>query len=186
MICLGCGRLGADLCRVCKQGLVEAPDRLLDSGLVVRSCFEHAGPARAIIHAYKYRGSDRAGWLLARAAAGLVSNADLLVPLPRVTWRTIGYGLDPADDFARRLSALTSTPVWRGLRPPFRKPAQAGRSRVEREPPNFTLAGELPRKNVILVDDVITTGRTIATAHLLLMANGGCIVSAVTATAAKD
>ena len=32
----------------------------------------------------------------------------MLGPLPRVTWRTIGYGLDPADDFARRLSALTS------------------------------------------------------------------------------
>lgn len=167
MLCLGCERWGDDLCRICRRNLIEAPDRLLPSGLLVRSCFEHTGVAKAIVHAFKYRGSDRAGWLLARALVSLLPPAGTLVPLPRVSWRTITYGVDPAQDLASKVSALSGIPVWMGLQPPLHSSPQAGRARTDRHPPAFT-SREEPPSDLILLDDVVTTGRTLMTAQQAL------------------
>ncbi|MDQ3501586.1 MAG: hypothetical protein M3488_11600 [Actinomycetota bacterium] len=189
MVCLGCGRWDkTDLCRACGTTLVEAPDRLLDSDLLVRSCYEHGGAARRQIHAFKYRGSDRAGWLLARALVCLLPPAGVLVPLPRASWRTISYGIDPAFELARRVGSLSGLQVWKGLSPPLYKSGQAGRSRSQRDPPIFWLKSEPPATELILIDDVITTGRTLLRAQQTLAhpTRAARVVMAVTATATRD
>lgn len=185
MVCLGCGGWGGDICSACARSLLEAPDRVLESGLLVRSCFQHVGTARAIVHSFKYRGSDRAGWLLARALAHLLPPRGVLVPLPRASWRTLTYGIDPAPDLAERVMSLTGLAIWSGLSPPFHKSGQAGRSRSERDPPIFSLKEEPPAAELILIDDVITTGRTMARAEKVLAAQARVIL-AVSATAAGD
>lgn len=172
--------------------MVEAPDRLLPSGLLVRSCFEHTGVAKTVVHAFKYRGSDRAGWLLARALACLLPPAGTLVPLPRASWRTITYGVDPAHDLARKISSLSGIPVWTGLRPPLHSFAQAGQARTKRDPPAFRVDEE-PRADsiladLILIDDVVTTGRTLMSAQqsLARSALAKPVLLALSATSTSD
>lgn len=195
MVCLACGVLGgASLCRECRVGLRPGGDRLLSHGLRVRSAFEHRGPARALVHNFKYRGIEPAGRLLAEAMAPLIPEGSILIPLPRPGWRRLRYGIDPAPTLARYLAGLTSGAVVSMFGAPFLSPAQAYLSRSRRRPPMFraSLQGHLPAGGlVVLVDDVVTTGGTIESAWRTLrremsIGPSGAVLSmmAVTATGA--
>jgi predicted amidophosphoribosyltransferase len=152
---------------------------LLASNLRAQAAFLHAGPARAIVHNFKYRGIARAGRFLAESMAPLVPENCTLVPLPRVDWRLLRYGVDPAPELARLLGVLTSTPVSHLLAVPVVSPDQARRSRSDRRPPMFRLSNPAPGP-LVLVDDVVTTGGTLESAHRLF---GSAVVVALTATA---
>ena len=178
-LCLSCRRPGPeDLCRGCCRGLKRAPERLLAGKLLTHAAFLHAGPARAIVHNFKYRGIARAGRYLAEAMAPLVPANCALVPLPRVDWRLLRYGVDPAPELARLLGVLTGTPVSHLLAVPMVSPDQARRSRSDRRPPIFMLRSPTPGP-LVLIDDVVTTGGTLESAHRLF---GSAVVMALTAT----
>jgi predicted amidophosphoribosyltransferase len=179
-LCLSCRRFGSDaVCGRCVGGLKTGPERLLASNLRAQAAFLHAGPARAIVHNFKYRGITRAGRFLAESMAPLVPENCTLVPLPRVDWRLLRYGVDPAPELARLLGVLTSTPVSHLLAVPVVSPDQARRSRSDRRPPMFRLSNPAPGP-LVLVDDVVTTGGTLESAHRLF---GSAVVVALTATA---
>lgn len=153
---------------------------------MVRSAFRHEGAARDLVHHYKYRGSDRAGWILARALAPLIPDGAVIIPLPRVSWRHLRYGIDPAPDLARRLVALTPCSVDLVLAAPLFSDRQAGKSRSERQPAALRLAHDLPSQAVVLLDDVVTTGRTLTSAQTLVRSHGIQVECAITATASGD
>lgn len=179
MVCLACRRLDpGPLCRKCVPEFRVAPDRLLHDGLRVRSAYRHEGPARALVHALKYRGIAGAGRILAEAMEPLLPADVVLVPLARVRWRQFAYGIDPARELALQLSSALSLDVADLLVPPWMSPARAQVSRSRRRPPMFTLR-RLPDFPVALIDDVVTTGGTIEHARRLI---GSSVVVAVTAT----
>lgn len=148
-------------------------------GVLVAAAYEHRGVARELVHRLKYEGSAPAAGLLARAMAPLLpSAASALVPVPRVLARRWRYGVDPALELALALQRLVGVPVVRALRPVIWTPRRAGPSRADRGLPRFTLVRAAAPRSV-LVDDVATTGTTLAAA-------GGAtgIGTAVTATSA--
>jgi predicted amidophosphoribosyltransferase len=114
--------------------------------------------------------------------APLVPPGTILVPLVRVGWRRLRYGIDPAADLCERLALLTRQPVAYLLAAPWFGPAQAPRSRLQRRPPIFKLRAQ-PGGRVVLVDDVVTTGGTIERARDRI---GPTVVAAVAATAVSD
>jgi predicted amidophosphoribosyltransferase len=145
---------------------------------LVRSAHVHAGPARALVHGLKYRGIAAAAGILAEAMSPLVPDGTVLVPVPRVTWRLIRYGVDPARELALELSRRTGSRVASPLRAPL-----WGRPRAGREhgfAPGFRVTATAAGLPVLLVDDVVTTGATLAAAAHLLPG----VYGAVTATAA--
>lgn len=145
---------------------------------LVRSAHLHAGPARALVHHLKYRGIAAAAGILADSMVPLVPDGVVLVPVPRVTWRLIRYGVDPARELAAELSRRTGSRLVSPLRPP-----PWGRPRAGREhgfAPRFRLVRPVSPPLLLLVDDVVTTGTTLAAAADLLPG----VVGAVTATAA--
>ncbi len=180
MVCLACCKLSpGPLCLTCAGGLKIGPERLLANRLTAQAAYLHTGTARTLVHNFKYRGIVRAGRLLAEGMASHIPEGCSLVPLPRVDWRLLRYGIDPAPELARLLSILTGAPVLNLLTPPALSRDQARRSRTDRQPPMFKVRSLVPGP-FVLIDDVVTTGGTLESVHRLL---GAAVSKAVTATA---
>jgi predicted amidophosphoribosyltransferase len=165
------------LCGNFDAGLRPAPDQLLDGCLVIRSAYLHEGPARHLVHNFKYRGIEPAGSFLAEAMAGLVPASSTFVPVPRVTWRKLRYGIDPAAALATRLATLTGGRRRDLLVPPPWGRGQAGATRASRRPPVFR-AKDVSARHLVIVDDVVTTGGTVISAWRALGSGPALVVSA--------
>jgi predicted amidophosphoribosyltransferase len=174
------------LCERCDSELVSAP-RVLEAGppgidLVVSvSPFE--GVARWIVHGLKF--GRRLS--LARVAAEAMLRAlppaeppDAVVAAPASPWRRRWRGFDPAEEIAIAAAMRAGLPLQLCLRRgPGRR--QVGRRRRERlaDPPRVWTVGPVPRY-ALLVDDVWTTGATLAACAGALRAAGTRRIVAVT------
>jgi predicted amidophosphoribosyltransferase len=131
------------------------------------------GAGRELIARLKH-GNHRAALRgLATAAATLVHPAEIDV----VTWapttpeRRRSRGFDQSELVARVVGRRLGRPVRRLLRRPSGV-AQTGRSAAERwAGPVFTPCGRVTGGRVLLVDDVVTTGATVASAARALRTN---------------
>jgi predicted amidophosphoribosyltransferase len=135
-----------------------------------------AGIAREIIHALKYArrlalAEVAAGAMLRALPAG--GPAMTVVPVPAGPWRWRWRGFDPAEELALSIAERAGLPFSACLRRAG-GPRQVGRQRSERlaDPPRVWTAAEPPRE-ALLVDDVWTTGATLAACALALR-EGGC------------
>ena len=181
MICLACRRATSGrLCANCRDRLRPAPDQLLGGGLRITSAYLHEGSARLLVHNLKYRGIEGAGRLLAEAMAQLIPPFATLIPIPRVVWRELRHGIDPAAVLASQLADLTGGVRLDALAPPLFGASQAKASRDHRRPPMFK-AVDPPKGPVVLVDDVVTTGGTVANAWRALGMGPALVVSATSA-----
>ena len=148
--------------------------------------------ARGLVHALKYR--DRtdlapmmAGWML-RAGDGAVQAADLIVPVPLHRFRLLWRKFNQSAELARALGALSATPVLiDAVRRTKRTRRQIGlgpRAREENVRGAFTItpAGReaLFGRRVVLVDDVYTTGATVAAVARTLKRAGVADVTVLT------
>ena len=177
MPCLACGRPGGPICGGCDRRLRRPSERVLPDGVVGSACWVHTGPARALVHRLKYHGL----LAVAEVAAEQVpppAGATCLVPVPRVVVRTVAFGVDPAAVFAGALGDAWGLPVLDVLRAPFWSPRRAGRRHRAAPPRLVNPAGRLPGS--VVVDDVITTGATVAVAARLV---GARSARAITMTA---
>lgn len=209
--CAGCDAGGTALCPDCTAPLLAAAHPHLPdpapSGLPhVWSVAAYAGPVRAALVAHKEHGrsalGDPLGEALARsvlAVAGPVRPGRqlALVPAPSRPAAVRERGQDPTLRLARRAAArlrargvpLTLLPVLR-VRPGLRD--QAGLSAPERAA-NLGGAHRVPARfvplvagrDVVLVDDVVTTGVTLAEAARALRAAGAVVLGAATVAATQ-
>ncbi|HSJ18524.1 MAG TPA: hypothetical protein VK920_10560 [Solirubrobacterales bacterium] len=147
----------------------------------------YEGISRELVGALKFR----ARLQLARRAAEAIATAaprDLLagatVPVPPAPWRRRVRGHDPAEEIALALAALTELP-FRPVLARSTGPRQVGRRRADRlaDPPAVHAVGAAPPR-AVLVDDVVTTGATLAACARALRAAGAARVVAVAFTRA--
>lgn len=167
------------MCDRCAADLRPAPERYLAGAGVVRPAFVHQGVARILVHHLKYRGVVAAGRFLAYAMAPLVPPDAVIVPVPRLRWRVLRYGVDPALELAVAVSRLTGQPMARLLRAPLMGRARAGRAHGTAPAFRPRAAPSIP---IVLIDDVVTSGATLTAAASVL----GGVIAAVTATGAAS
>ncbi len=183
MLCLACAsRATVDhLCTDCHRSLRLAPIRLIGP-VSVQPVFRHMGAAVRLVHNLKYRRSRQAGLLLGSLmAARLPTDATSLVPIPRVLSRRIAYGIDQTAVLASVIADICGLPIVNALGSPVWNRRSAGKDRVQRKAPGFSIR-EPVGPGAVLVDDVCTTGTTIVGAAEAL----GVEVSSLVATSAGN
>jgi predicted amidophosphoribosyltransferase len=180
-LCVGCGALStpeALLCGPCNRSLERLgpvrvpPPRGVDLAWAAAA---HEGVAQRVVVAMKFGGlASVAGLLAARMAetAPLEALGGSLVAVPAAPARRRRRGFDPAAAIAAELAARCGLPLASCLRRAD-GPRQVGRSRADRlaRPPRVTVSGR-PPEQAVLVDDVVTTGATLAACAAALRAAG--------------
>jgi ComF family protein len=151
----------------------------------VRSAVWLEGTARDAVHHLKYEGWSRAAEPLALAMRALepLTGGVFLVPIPLGArrWRSRGY--NQSERIAAALGRILGTPVRPELLRRTREtPTQTALTPEARQ---ANVAGAFSAADVaglrlVLIDDVFTTGATLASAGAALIAAGAERVEAVT------
>jgi ComF family protein len=146
--------------------------------------FEHTGVLQQLVHGLKYADRHDArrlfGRWLAEAGSDLLPGADVIVPVPlarlRLMRRQFNQSALLAKEIARQTGIDWSPAVLVKTRA---TPAQVGLTREQRK---LNVRGvfhvpdrqrqSVANRNVLLVDDVITTGATVASAARALKSAG--------------
>jgi ComF family protein len=147
----------------------------------VRSATALEGPARTLVHRLKYHGWETLAPAMARYMIPLAGHCpkDWIVPVPTTPWRRRLRGYNQAERIATALAAFVETPMLDALIRTGSSGTQVALQPLERLAnvnQAFSLREEcrsrLSDSQVVLVDDVLTTGATAAAA-VTVMRNSG-------------
>ncbi len=146
-------------------------------------------PADALVHALKYGGWRDLGEMMGARMAAVpvpVGGDPVIVPVPTTEQRRRERGYNQAEVLARVVARLRGIPLVDGLERP------GGRSQVRLNPQerlsnvmgSFVLRSGLGscirERDVILLDDVLTTGATALSATVALSGGGARSVHLLT------
>jgi ComF family protein len=180
-----------DLCRDCADSLPRAVGPLRTGGRPLDRCyapFAYGFPVDHLVQSLKYRGQLATGRVLGALLAegvrefGLHLDVDCLVPVPLHPERHAERGFNQAAELARWTGRVLGRPVatravrrLRDTRPQVELgPAERGRNVAGA----FGDVTHLCGRRVVIVDDVFTTGRTVAAVAGALREAGAVSVDA--------
>ena len=189
LYCVGCRREGRGVCRECLAGMSElraycevcaqpgearrcrrcARSPLPING--IRAVYSFEGAIRSAVHAFKYRNYRALAPELAGMMARRLENAEipatLLVPVPMHPRRERSRGYNQAELLANELGILTGVSVAKNALkrvmdtlPQVQRGTRAGRMEIAEG--TFSAEASVKGEAVLLIDDVVTTGSTMA------------------------
>ncbi len=154
----------AGICPACQQK-PPAFDRS-------HAALDFTTPARELVHRLKFRGDLAAGRVLGEALATVVARygqtgADLMVPVPLHPHRLRERGYNQAGEIARVVAWRVGVPIAARCCIRIRDTqAQADLGHAQERRRNLTgafkVVQDIGGKHVAVVDDVMTTGTTVA------------------------
>jgi len=200
--CPGCGREGDPICSDCLPALdarlelpagipIGLPSDVPAPLLQLEWCAPFTGTTRRALHALKYEGERRVapfvGAAVARRWARAGAGGEILVPVPASPDRVRDRGYDRAGLIAAEAGRRLGLRVLDALERTRSTTAQFDLDRRQRAS-NLRRAFTVPEaargavagRWFVLVDDVVTTGATLATCANALLEQGAAAVSAIT------
>lgn len=195
--CLHCARVDFHLCPVCQQQLTAIPLQVLQSEVLplhgIASSGLHTGVLQAGVQALKYHNMPEVARPLGMRLSWLLSElgwqVDMIVPVPLHAKRLQERGYNQAEQIAIHTAEAAGVPCVPAASQRVRfTQTQVGLNRDERLQnvvESFAAdAALIQDKTVLIVDDVKTTGATLAACAQPMLDAGAKAVFAVTVTAA--
>ena len=159
--------------------------------------FVKGGKIQKLLHKFKYENYPELGELLGKWYGAELHNSkisehiDVIIPVPLHRKKQKKRGYNQSDYFAAGLSASMDVP-WRSdlLNRKKYSQTQTKKSRVERwqnvkDIFIVNVPREIKGKNILLVDDVITTGATLEACAFTLIQSGAKSISVATIALAE-
>lgn len=182
------------LCAACAAQLEALPTTVGELGHW--SAFPYEGPARSLVRALKYRGgaalAPALAELIARRAPPQVWSEGVLVPVPAHPRQAAARGFNQARLLADALGARLNVPVCDVIARRGGHAPQTGANRRRRlalAANAFVVAAAPGRRlpaNVVLLDDVRTTGVTLEVCASLLSTRFHGEIRAVTFASVRE
>lgn len=202
--CLGCGAEGSLLCNYCNYDLPSVPSRCFRCqietkvfkvcpGCCRKTVLKHVWVrtlyqdlAQQLLHEYKFERAGSAHKTVARAMNDTLPHIPkdaVVVAVPTATARRRLRGYDHAlllaKEIANRNGLVYAQPLTR-----LTQSRQVGATRHKRRTQLekaflVTKKDQIKDKNILLVDDVVTTGATLEAVSRLLKENGAKKIDAV-------
>jgi len=204
--CIGCGKEDGFLCFSCRRSLLQIVPPLCPrcgkpqpGGMLcpvcidwqaaidgIRSPFQFDGVMRQAIHQLKYRNLRAVAAPLAKLLNDYLATnpvpGEVLVPVPLHKKRLRERGYNQSNLLAKELSRLTKLPVIDDclIRGRYASPQTKTRTVAERQSNvanAFTCRDyRLKGKQILLIDDVTTSGATLDACAVALKASGAATV----------
>ena len=176
---------GRALCGACRRGLVFLPrEPVVLTGVRLWAPIAYEGPARDLVRALKFRGAlslarEMAALAVASAPDGFLTGDLVPVPLRPVGQRRRGF--NQAAVLADAIARVTGLAISDCLRRRGPGPPQVGRTRGARlaGPAGSIEARARVPPGALIVDDVVTTGATVAACATALRRAGATEVAAI-------
>lgn len=202
-LCADCWKnltlIGSPVCRHCGYPL---PQLVAESPLCgrcvadppiydqARAALRYDQGSRSLILRFKH--ADRTditktfGRIMANAGQDLLADCDLLAPVPLHRWRLLKRGYNQAAMLAQALSRTAEVPLLPDLlqrtKPTRSQQGLSGNQRLRNiNSSAFRIhpwhRSKVAGKKIVLIDDVLTTGATVAACTRVLQAGGACSIS---------
>ena len=175
MRCPGCGGENVSALEFCQQCLAEPP-RPWKQALAL---FAYRTFGKDLIRRFKFNGQPQLAWPLGLMAAELLAESgikpDFLVPVPLTLIRQLNRTYNQSALIAETISGISGIPVLSPLVRRFTLRHQAMRDRNSRHQGllrEFRIRKTVRDLNLLLIDDVLTTGATLSAAARTLLDAG--------------
>lgn len=199
--CLGCNRIiDADflVCEICFEQIDFTHFDYFGDNFIKEKCkllfpveqasglmqFKKENLSRKIIHELKYKNREKAGKVLAQWTSERLNfkdrKPDLLVSVPLHSRKQKERGYNQLHLFTEKLSEFYGIPFDHNLiKRNYYSKAQALKDKKHRlETENtFSITKAITGKHILIVDDVFTTGNTVATIAWEILKAGNNTVS---------
>ena len=159
---------GSCICEACQKKLPFDEQAHSCFGLSYGAAFVYRAPVSDLIRGLKYHNrrylAPELGRHMANRARELGLKADAVIPVPLHSGKLKARGYNQSALLAREIAENLGLPYCDGILRLKRTESQTGLDeslRMENVTEAFALKEALPYKNILLVDDVITTGATL-------------------------